>query len=115
MDTETKTIFDMAAKKRSSTEVFAKPPSDDITLRDLFAGDEEFYQSIENDGKPPVTERLAKAPDAIASGISRFFSHTMVILVINLLAISVFFGYLLLKPGNVQFVTPPAKELEQNE
>ena len=108
MDTETKTIFEKAAKKPSSAEIFAKLPGEDITVRDLFAGDEEFYLSIENGGKSPITEQLSKAPDAIASGISRFFSHTLVILIINLLAISVFFGYLLLKPGKGLIVTEPA-------
>jgi len=115
MDTETKTIFDKAAKKPSSSEVFAKPPSEnDFSARDLFAGDEEFFLAIENDGKSPIVKQLTKAPDAIASGISRLFSNTMVIVVINLLAIAVFLSYLLLKPGKARFIAVPTAAASAN-
>ena len=48
MDTETKNVFDEASKGLDASEVFVGDVNKTATAQDIFAGDADFFKSLEN-------------------------------------------------------------------
>jgi len=104
MDTEMKSVFDGAAKPPAASEVFAKETKEDVSARDVFAGDEKLYQLIE---KPKPGAIISQAGQSAVNAASRLFSTTHIILVINTLIITAILAYLLLRPPAANVQTQP--------
>ena len=97
MNPELKKIFEKASKPPQAEEVFAKETSDEVDAQDIFSGDEEFFETLENAGQPSIVTQITEATNVAVKSVTKFFSTTHIILIVNLLAITVILAYLLLR------------------
>ncbi len=98
MDTEVKNLFDNASKNPDVSEVFAKHTPRDISAQDIFAGDEDLYQSIEHANRPAIVQQASHAGKTATKAVTTM-SVTHIILIVNVVIITAVLAFLLLRPN----------------
>ena len=98
MDTEVRNLFENASKTPEVSEVFAKHTPRDISAQDIFAGDENLYQAIEDANRPAIVQQATQAGKTAAKAVTTM-SVTHIILIVNVVIITAVLAFLLLRPN----------------
>ena len=95
MDAESKNLFDKEAKAPAESDIFAGQVEREVSVRDIFGGDETFFDQIEGVSEPSL---VTQASRTVAKAASKFSSVTNIILIINIVVITGIVVFLLVKP-----------------
>lgn len=104
MDAESKNLFDKESKAPVESDIFAGEVQGEVSARDIFGGDETFFNRIEGvSGSSFVTQ----ASQTVVKAASKFSSVTNIILIINIVVITGILVFMLTKPPIVAIQAQP--------
>ena len=103
---EFNSVFEMASKPPSTSEVFAKETHPDVSPQDIFAGDEQLHKIIER-SRNTFSSRLERG----VKDTSKALTATHIILIANILVITIVLTFMMLKGPTV--VVTAGGNLEQ--
>lgn len=104
MDAESKNMFDKESKAPEESDIFADQAEREVSVRDIFGGNVEFFDKIEGVAEPSI---VTETSQTVAKAASKFSSVTNIILIINIVVITGILVFLVTKPPVVAIQAQP--------
>ncbi|MBN1124148.1 MAG: hypothetical protein JXA82_04010 [Sedimentisphaerales bacterium] len=103
IDTETKNVFDQASRSPHASELFGGQMEQDVSVQDLFAGDDNLYRIIEKGRGPNLLSHASKVAHKAGA---KFLTPTHLVLMINVVVIMGTLGYLVMRDPSETAIPP---------